>query len=254
MTDPKSAMFLCDFHIHSQYSDGFLTIPEIVDLFGREGFGAIAITDHICDDKSFLGKSAHFLNKSLHKTNFDYYIQEILYESQRALKEYNMLVIPGVEFTHNSFSHGDSAHIVALGIQNYIDPNLSVDEIIDQVHEQKGIAIAAHPVSTKKVEPQTFHLWHNRDRLSRKIDAWEVASGIHLFEEVHESGLPMVASSDMHKPQQLKSWKTMIDGRRSQKNVLESIIHQDLDFTFFQNTIPLHLALAYALNPVKMGY
>ena len=54
MLDPICAMFICDFHIHSQYSDGQLTIPEIVDLYGKEGFGAIAITDHICDDKSFL--------------------------------------------------------------------------------------------------------------------------------------------------------------------------------------------------------
>lgn len=232
-------MFLCDFHIHSQYSDGQLSIPEIVDMYGKEGFGAIAITDHICDDKSFLGKSAHFLKKTLNKTNFNNYLFEISRESKRALKEYNMNVIAGVEFTKNSFSHNDSAHIVALGLNKYINPNYPLEIILRQIRHQKAISIAAHPVATKKVEPQTFHLWNNRDRLSTFIDAWEVASGPYIFDEVQDSGLPMVASSDLHKPQQFSSWKTIISGKITKENIFNSIIYQNLDFTFFENKIPV---------------
>ena len=36
-------MFLADFHVHTTWSDGKLSIAEVVDLFGKRGFGAIAI-------------------------------------------------------------------------------------------------------------------------------------------------------------------------------------------------------------------
>lgn len=227
-------MYLCDFHIHSQNSDGKLSIPEIIDLYGKQGFGAIAITDHLCESNTFLGKSARLLNKTIRQNSFLKYLFEIHKEAQRALRQYNMLVIPGVEFTKNSFVHTDSAHLVGLGIQSFIDPDLSVDEIISAVHQQRGIIIAAHPVSTRKIEPQTYHLWYNRERLSKSIDAWEVASGSHLFREVYESGLPMVANSDLHVPRQISSWKTVLSGPRTMENIFLSIQKQNLQFMYYQ--------------------
>lgn len=231
-------MFLCDFHMHSQYSDGKLKLAELVDYYGSLGFGAIAITDHLCEVNTFLGQSARYLQKTLLQKGFNNYLQEIANEVVRAKRKFNMLLIPGVEITKNSFSHGDSAHIVALGVNQYIDPDLSVDEVIDQIHGQGGLAIAAHPVSTRKVEPQTYHLWHNRDRLSKKIDAWEVASGSFLFDEVYESGLPMIANSDLHHPRQMTSWKTVLEGPRTLRNVFSAIKNQDLKFTYYENPTP----------------
>ena len=39
---------LCDFHVHTRWSDGALTIREVVDLYGStRKFDVIAITDHI---------------------------------------------------------------------------------------------------------------------------------------------------------------------------------------------------------------
>lgn len=228
-------MFLGDFHMHSKNSDGKLAISELVDLYGRRGFGAIAITDHLCETGNFLGQSAYYLQKTLRALDYNRYVAEIEIEAARAKRQYNMIVIPGVEFTKNSFSHGDSAHVVALNIRKYIDPDQSVDAIIDAVHAQKGLAIAAHPVSTRKIEPQTYHLWHNRDRLSKKIDAWEVASGANLFDEVYESGLPMIANSDMHVRRQLSSWKTVLEGERSLENILASIKNQNIQFTYYED-------------------
>jgi hypothetical protein len=231
-------MFLCDFHIHSHNSDGRLSIPELVDYYGQRGFAAIAITDHLCETKTFLGQSAQYLQKTLLQSQFERYIHEILIEAHRARHRYNMLVIPGVEFTKNSFSRSDSAHIVGLGLRQWIDPNGDVEQIIEGIHQQGGLAIAAHPVSTRKIEPQTYHLWYNRDRLREKIDAWEVASGAHLFDEVYESGLPMVASSDLHHPRQMSSWKTLISGPRTERNVFAAIKNQDLNFTYYENPHP----------------
>jgi predicted metal-dependent phosphoesterase TrpH len=39
---------LCDFHVHTKWSDGRLSVREVVDLYGSTGkFDVIAITDHI---------------------------------------------------------------------------------------------------------------------------------------------------------------------------------------------------------------
>ncbi len=58
-------MLLCDFHIHSIWSDGRCSIPEIVDLFGRARHDVIAITDHVVNQDSLLGKTAHRLRLSV---------------------------------------------------------------------------------------------------------------------------------------------------------------------------------------------
>ncbi len=63
-------MFLCDFHIHSKKSDGKLSVAELVDFYGERGFGAIAITDHLCEVSTFLGQSARYLQKTILEKQF----------------------------------------------------------------------------------------------------------------------------------------------------------------------------------------
>ena len=60
-------MLLADFHVHSTWSDGRLSIPEVVDLFGRTGHDVIAITDHVVNADSLLGKIAHTLPALRHE-------------------------------------------------------------------------------------------------------------------------------------------------------------------------------------------
>ena len=38
---------LCELHAHTTWSDGALSIHELVDLYGRCGFDVLAITDHV---------------------------------------------------------------------------------------------------------------------------------------------------------------------------------------------------------------
>lgn len=227
-------MFLADFHLHSQFSDGSLTIPELVDLMGKNGMGAIAITDHLCERKTFLGKAAHVMSKSLSQKNFNDYLKLISEEAERAWELYRMLVIPGVEITKNSFSHKHSAHILAIDIYEYIDPDLPLSEVIDAIHAQGGLAIAAHPVSTGKAEHQTHQLWNAREELKHQIDAWEVASGRTLFSEVQKSGLPMIANSDLHDKRQIESWKTVFTSEKTSSAIKNAIVQQDLRFQYYQ--------------------
>ena len=41
---PRSGWILCDFHIHTQWSDGLEPLETVVDLYGHSGFDAICIS------------------------------------------------------------------------------------------------------------------------------------------------------------------------------------------------------------------
>lgn len=62
---------MTDFHIHSHFSDGKHSIADIVDYYGRRGFGAIAITDHLCETNTFLGRGAAYLERTSKKVVID---------------------------------------------------------------------------------------------------------------------------------------------------------------------------------------
>lgn len=224
---------LCDFHIHSCFSDGSLAIPQIVDEFGQRGFKAIAITDHLCEEKTFLGRSAQMMLKTLNRTTFDSYMKEIKNEAARALQEYDMHVIPGFEITKNSFSHKNSTHIIALNVESYISPDDSIENICENIRTSGGLSIAAHPVDTGKFEHQTLHLWSRRFELRDYFDAWEVATGSRFYHQVAESGLALIASSDMHHKHQINSWKTYVEDTSSTNTITSCIKEQKLHVEYY---------------------
>ena len=225
---------LGDFHIHSTFSDGKLTIPKLVDLYGSRGFGAIAITDHLCEQRSLIGKAARYIGHTLTPATFPLYLEILKSEAERAWREYRMIVLPGFELTKNSLSNHRSAHILGLGISEFLPADGDALDLARAIRAQGGLAVAAHPVSTQKVEKQTFHLWDRREELKNEFDAWEVASGPFLFGEVFRSALPKLASSDLHRPEQLHSWKTVLHCERHPEAVLDAIRRQELEFKFYE--------------------
>lgn len=229
-------MFLADFHIHTNRSDGKLALSEVVDLYGERGFGAIAITDHLCERVSVLGKASRYLGMSLREDNFAEHMESLREEAARAWRQYRMVVLPGYEITKNSFSNHRSAHMLALGTDKYVDPNLDIVGACRAIRATGGLAIAAHPVSTRRLEKQTYHLWDRRHELAGEFDAWEVASGPHLFTEVLHSGLPMIANSDLHLKAHLSSWKTVLHCERHPEAILDAIRAQDVQFYFYQES------------------
>lgn len=225
---------LCDFHIHSQYSDGVLSIPQIVDLYGQAGFGAIAITDHLCESHSFFGKTARWLEKTLTEKTFSKYLEEVQVQSERAWTQYRMLVLPGFELTKNAIINSRSSHMVVLGVEEFMHADGEVVDLLKAVREKGGLSIAAHPVNTGYIEPQTYHLWSRRQELSKYFDAWEVASGRKLFQAVQESGLPMIANSDFHHPSHFTSWKTVIHSTPEKDPIFSAIRKRAVEFTYFE--------------------
>jgi predicted metal-dependent phosphoesterase TrpH len=241
---------LADLHVHSTFSDGKMSIAELVDFYGRRGFGCIAITDHICETETLLGRAARYFNCTLSPATFRSYLSQIEVEAERAWSQYKMVVIPGLEITQNSFLNHRSSHILGLGVSEFISADGDVVEIARAIRRQGALAVAAHPVSSGQFEPQTLHLWNRRHELEREFDAWEVASGPRLFEEVRTSGLPMLASSDLHHARQINAWKTVIDSERHPEAILEAIRRQAIEFRFYQDSLaaaamPYHRAGAF---------
>ena len=102
-----------DTHIHSKYSkDSITPLEDIIKYSQKIGLKAIAITDH-------------------DEIEGTWQIKKLEHEG--------LLLIPGEEV---SSSEG---HIIALGITDYIKPLQTPQETIDQIHDNAGIAIAAHP-------------------------------------------------------------------------------------------------------------
>lgn len=226
-------MMLCDFHIHSTFSDGRLDIAQLVDLYGRRGFGAIAITDHLCEERSFLGQTAHFFERTLTRKSFPKYLEILKTEAARAWDQYRMVVIPGYELTKNSLVNQRSAHVVVLGAPEYLSADQDIVCLLKQVRDLGGLSIAAHPVHTGHFEPQTYFLWSRRAELADKFDAWEVASGARLFDEVLHSGLPLIANSDLHHPRQINSWKTKLRCERHPEAIFQAIRDQEVEFVYY---------------------
>lgn len=227
-------MLLCDFHIHSTFSDGRHTVRELVDYYGHSGFDCIAITDHWCDRTSFLGKGARILDRTLTPETFPAYLGTIQEENERALRLYGMHVLAGVEITRNYFSNARSAHYIGVGISEAVNPELTIEEGLRALRQQGAITIAAHPVSNGKLEKQTLHLWDRREELRTLFDAWEVGSGEHWFPQVFQSGLPMVASTDLHRLNQIGGWKSLVRSASHPEAILEAVRSQKIEFRRFQ--------------------
>jgi len=241
-------MIWADFHIHSNFSDGEMSIPEIVDFYGCRGFGAIAVTDHLCEEKSFLGMSARLLERTLTRESFPRYLEALKSEGARAWDQYGMLLIPGVEITKNSLLNHRSSHMLFLGVDQWISADQDIYSILREARACDYLSIAAHPVHTGAWEPQTYHLWDHREELRSYFDAWEVASGPLIFDEVRSERLPMIANSDLHIVRQMESWKTVLNCEKHVGAIFESIRKQRVDFKFHYERLKVTAPVRFAVG------
>lgn len=101
-------------HIHSNYSDGTLTIPEIANIANDVNLDFIMVSDHMTLEplnqglEGFYGKTA---------------------------------VLIGYEINDLD----DKNHYLAFDLDKTLDPRLSAKEYVAQVSSKKGLGIIAHP-------------------------------------------------------------------------------------------------------------
>ena len=213
---------LCDFHTHTTWSDGRLSIRELIDLYGQTGaFDVIAITDHILRDQDVLARAARVATFgrrrfSVTEDSFAEYLGEIAEEAVRARRLYGMLVLPGAEITRNHVRAKKNAHIVALGLSSFISADQSPEEVLQEIRRQGALSVACHPDHrpTRRLELSTCYLWDHRDDLIDMVDVWEAANRDDLFSVTSLKHFPYIANSDFHKPKHLYSWKTLVRAKK----------------------------------------
>jgi predicted metal-dependent phosphoesterase TrpH len=219
-------MLLCDFHIHTRYSDGSVGLRRTVDLFGQAGFDVIAITDHVVNGDNPFGKLANRFKFSVTGESFKTYMSHIAEEAERAWDRYGMLIIPGVEITKNSFSSDKSAHLLLLDIKEFIPACLDYEEIFLEAKRQNALTVACHPHHTPDIlNKDTLFLWNNREKYSKYIDAWEIANRDDVFNVISLKKYPYIANSDFHKARHLYSWKTLLNCEKDVDAVKQCIRH-----------------------------
>jgi UDP-N-acetylglucosamine:LPS N-acetylglucosamine transferase len=202
---------LCDFHIHTNYSDGRLTASEVVDFFGMRGFDCICITDHWTDPSRLIGRLSRLTPFTLSYDQIEEYFEVIAREARRAWRRYEMLVMTGLEFNKDGPTSKSSAHLLGLDLHAPISPRLDLLETIQRIHAQDGLAVAAHPhVMKSDWARDTLYLWEHQEKFAPVIDAWEIANRNNLFAPVSLRRLPFLANSDFHKPKHIYSWKTLL--------------------------------------------
>ena len=220
----SSQVQLCDFHIHTNYSDGRLTLPEVVDFYGRRGFDCICVTDHVADPKRLVGKFTELLNFTVAPEQVDEYFDMLERERRRAWRKYEMLLMTGLEFNKEGFTKKTSGHLLALDLKAPVSPALGFVEIIAQIHSQGGLAVAAHPhVMKSEWGKNTLFLWENQDVFAPVIDAWEIANRNNIFTPVGLKRFAFLANSDFHKPKHIYSWKTLLHCEKDREAIKECV-------------------------------
>lgn len=219
-----SQVQLCDFHVHTNYSDGRLALPDVIDFYGRRGFDCICITDHVADPQRLIGKFSELLNYTLAPAQVDEYFDMLERERRRAWRKYDMIVMTGLEFNKEGFRKKTSGHLLGIDLQAPIRPALSFVEIVAQIHSQGGLAVAAHPhVMKSEWGKNTLFLWQNQEIFAPIIDAWEIANRNNIFTPVGLKRLAYLANSDFHKPKHIYSWKTVLHCEKDREAIKECV-------------------------------
>ena len=107
-----------DMHLHTLYSDGTASVRDLLDhIERRTDLDLIAVTDHERIDGALRAQEVH------------------------AAGNYSFEVVLGEEVTTRR------GHVLALFIRERIPALRPLPETLERIHDQGGIAIAAHPMA-----------------------------------------------------------------------------------------------------------
>lgn len=208
----KSSPLLCELHAHTTWSDGALSVRELVDLYGRRGFDVLAVTDH-----------APRTQREIHAGNFDAYLNDIRAEALRARELYGLLVVPGLELTYDDVDPLDAAHVVAIGLRRYVDLSRGLELALADARARGAALIAAHPYSPGDLAVATrgTAAFGAQPELATLVDRFELVNRHTFFPWVANAGHAVVATGDFHRLEHLAGWKTMLPCEKSERGVVD---------------------------------
>jgi len=136
-----------DMHLHTLYSDGVMEVQALLDHVERStDLDLIAITDHERIDGALRGRELH------------------------AAGAYHFGLVVGEEITTRR------GHLLALFLDERIPPLRPLEETIERIHAQGGIAIAPHPMAplTPSLGRRSLMRLHHDPDLTHRLDAIEM--------------------------------------------------------------------------------
>jgi hypothetical protein len=213
---------LCELHAHTTWSDGELSLAAVVDLYGMARFDALCVTDHVLrrDDPWPLTHGRPCVDA----TNVGAYLAEIERERTRALSAYGLLLVPGFELTYNDPDPDRAAHAVAVGLRSLVAMDEGPVAAMEQARAAGAAILAAHPHDfgpTPAVPFPTCYFARRWRELRGLFDRVELFNGRQLFGWVAEAGLPAVACGDLHRPEQLPGWTTLVPCERDEEALVD---------------------------------
>jgi len=200
-----NALLLCELHAHTTWSDGRLTLAELVDLYGVAGFDVLCVTDHSVrlDDS---------MPSAVDSWTWPAYLAAIRTEAARALDDYGLLVIPGLELSDNHDEPELAAHALALGLSEHVSVDGGIVAALEHVNDLRAALVAAHPYTPRDVTPlrSTTRIAREPDTFRPLVHRYELFNRDEAFTWVAEAGVPAVATGDVHRAEHLASWKTLL--------------------------------------------
>lgn len=130
-------------HIHSTYSDGEFTLPELREVFLAEGCAFVCMTDH----------AEYFDSEKLKKYNDDL----------QSHSDERLRFIPGLEFECER-----RMHILGYGASQ-LAHTLDPETVIRSIDSQGAISVIAHPkdeffdwIENFQTLPQGIEIWNSK--------------------------------------------------------------------------------------------
>ncbi|MCK5233985.1 MAG: PHP domain-containing protein, partial [Candidatus Aenigmarchaeota archaeon] len=159
-------------------------------------------------------------------------------------KKHNILVIPGIEV---KAKEGD---ILAYNVSKSFPKKIPAKKLVELMHKESALVAAAHPYSlvlhplcirslTEKLDLDAVEIFNSRTYYSNK-KAKRVAEA---------RGLPAIAGSDAHMPEEVGNAYTIVDAKaKTVKAVLEAVKSGKTEV--YGNTLPVWKAVQWYLRRV----
>jgi predicted metal-dependent phosphoesterase TrpH len=204
---------LCEFHAHTTWSDGLLSLPELVDLYGNAGFDVLCVTDHVVPGRAAIDH--------VHAGNHADYLSAIESEAVRAGEAYDLLVLPGLELTFDDDRPDQSAHGVAVGLREFVSVDDGIEDALVRARDAGAALIAAHPSEPgQRGGRGTTRFASEPAWAASVVDRFELVNRHDFFPWVAEARLPVVANGDFHRHQHLATWKTALPCPKDEEEIV----------------------------------